>query len=85
MCVATGSLWNSLTRPLTAEKEKGSYSGRCTRSSLCAISWPAKSVVTGASDVIGQECAIQFAKKGFSLLVITRNEAAPKSVTDDIG
>lgn len=42
-------------------------------------------VVTGASDGIGREYSIQLAKKGFNVLVVARNEAALKSVTDEIG
>jgi len=41
-------------------------------------------VVTGASDGIGREYAIQLAKKGFNVLTVARNETALKSVTDEI-
>lgn len=42
-------------------------------------------VVTGASDGIGREYAIQLAKKGLNVLVVARNETALRSVTDEIG
>jgi hypothetical protein len=42
-------------------------------------------VITGASDGIGREYAIQLAKKGFNVLVVARNESALSAVTDEIG
>lgn len=42
-------------------------------------------VVTGASDGIGREYAIQLAKKGFNVLAVARNEAVLTAVTDEIG
>lgn len=42
-------------------------------------------VVTGASDGIGREYAIQLAEKGFNILAVARNEAALTAVTDEIG
>jgi len=41
-------------------------------------------VVTGASDGIGREYAIQLARKGFNILVVARNETALESVTGEI-
>jgi hypothetical protein len=42
-------------------------------------------VVTGASDGIGREYAIQLAKKGFNVLAVARNEPVLTAVTDEIG
>ena len=42
-------------------------------------------MVSGASDGIRREYKIQLAKKGLNVLVIFRNEAALKFVTDEIG
>ena len=42
-------------------------------------------VITGASDGIGREYSVQLAKKGFNVLVVARNEAALRSVTEEIG
>jgi len=41
-------------------------------------------VVTGASDGIGREYAIQLAKKGLNVLVVARNKEALTAVTDEI-
>ena len=42
-------------------------------------------VVTGASDGIGREFAIQLAKAGFNILLAARNQAKLDAVVDDIG
>ena len=42
-------------------------------------------VVTGASDGIGREFAIQLAKAGFNVLLAARNQAKLDTVVDDIG
>jgi 17beta-estradiol 17-dehydrogenase / very-long-chain 3-oxoacyl-CoA reductase len=42
-------------------------------------------VVTGASDGIGREFAIQLARAGFNVLLAARNQAKLDSVVDDIG
>ena len=42
-------------------------------------------VVTGASDGIGREFAIQLAKAGFNVLLAARNQAKLDAVVDDIG
>ena len=42
-------------------------------------------VVTGASEGIGREFALQLAKKGFNVLVSARNANALASLTADIG
>lgn len=42
-------------------------------------------VVTGASDGIGREFAIQLAAAGFNILLVARNEAALTSVATEIG
>ena len=42
-------------------------------------------VVTGASDGIGREFAIQLAKAGFNVLLAARNRAKLDAVVDDIG
>lgn len=41
-------------------------------------------VVTGASDGIGREFAIQLARAGFNVLLAARNQAKLDSVVDDI-
>ena len=65
--------------------EKGSWAGKETCHFLCIMIPTRRLVVTGASDGIGREYSIQLAKKGFNVLVVARNEAALKSVTDEIG
>ena len=65
--------------------EKGSWAGKGTCNFLCIVILTPRLVVTGASDGIGREYSIQLAKKGFNVLVVARNEAALKSVTDEIG
>jgi hypothetical protein len=42
-------------------------------------------VVTGASDGIGREFAIQLAKAGFNVLLAARNQAKLDAVVDEIG
>jgi NADP-dependent 3-hydroxy acid dehydrogenase YdfG len=42
-------------------------------------------VVTGASDGIGREFAIQLARAGFNVLLAARNQAKLDTVVDDIG
>ncbi|KAI0246028.1 3-ketoacyl-CoA reductase [Lactifluus subvellereus] len=42
-------------------------------------------VVTGASDGIGREFAIQLARAGFNVLLAARNQAKLDAVVDDIG
>ncbi|KAF8431183.1 hypothetical protein L210DRAFT_869988, partial [Boletus edulis BED1] len=42
-------------------------------------------VVTGASDGIGKEFALQLAAAGFNILLVARNEVALTSVAADIG
>ena len=42
-------------------------------------------VVTGASDGIGREFAIQLAKAGFNVLLAARNQAKLDAVLDNIG
>jgi len=42
-------------------------------------------VVTGASDGIGREFAIQLAQAGFNVLLAARNQAKLDAVVDDIG
>jgi 17beta-estradiol 17-dehydrogenase / very-long-chain 3-oxoacyl-CoA reductase len=42
-------------------------------------------VVTGASDGIGREFAIQLARAGFNVLLAARNQARLDTVVDDIG
>jgi 17beta-estradiol 17-dehydrogenase / very-long-chain 3-oxoacyl-CoA reductase len=42
-------------------------------------------VVTGASDGIGREYAIQLARAGFNVLLAARNQAKLDTVIDDIG
>lgn len=50
------------------------------------VSVPARHlVVTGASDGIGREFAIQLARAGFNVLLAARNQARLDSVVDDIG
>ena len=44
-----------------------------------------RQVVTGASDGIGREFAIQLAKAGFNVLLAARNQAKLDAVVDDIG
>jgi len=65
--------------------EKGSWAGKETCNFLCIVILIRWLVITGASDGIGREYSIQLAKKGFNVLVVARNEAALKSVTDEIG
>jgi 17beta-estradiol 17-dehydrogenase / very-long-chain 3-oxoacyl-CoA reductase len=48
------------------------------------LAWPWL-VVTGASDGIGREFAIQLAKAGFNVLLAARNQAKLDAVVDDIG
>ena len=43
------------------------------------------SVVTGASDGIGKEFALQLASAGFNILLVARNQAMLSSVADEIG
>jgi NADPH:quinone reductase-like Zn-dependent oxidoreductase len=53
---------------------------------LTGVSVPAHSlVVTGASDGIGREFAIQLARAGFNVLLAARNQAKLDTVVDDIG
>jgi 17beta-estradiol 17-dehydrogenase / very-long-chain 3-oxoacyl-CoA reductase len=42
-------------------------------------------VITGASDGIGREFAIQLARAGFNLVLAARNQAKLDAVVDDIG
>ena len=42
-------------------------------------------VVTGASEGIGREYALQLAKKGFNVLVMARNKAALNALVNEIG
>ena len=42
-------------------------------------------VVTGATDGIGKEFALQLAKKGFNILLVSRSEDKLKAVTNEIG
>ena len=42
-------------------------------------------VVTGASEGIGREFALQLAKKGFNVLVAARNATALSALTSEIG
>jgi 17beta-estradiol 17-dehydrogenase / very-long-chain 3-oxoacyl-CoA reductase len=42
-------------------------------------------VVTGASDGIGREFAIQLARAGFNVLLAARNQTKLDAVVDDIG
>jgi short-subunit dehydrogenase len=51
------------------------------------VAWRACSslVVTGASDGIGREFAIQLARAGFNVLLAARNQAKLDTVVDDIG
>ena len=65
--------------------EKGSWAGKEIRNFLHIGILTRWLVITGASDGIGREYSIQLAKKGFNVLVVARNEAALKSVTDEIG
>ena len=44
----------------------------------------ARLVVTGASDGIGREFAIQLARAGFNVLLAARNQAKLDAVVDDI-
>lgn len=41
--------------------------------------------MTGATDGIGKEFAIQLAKKGFNILLVSRNEQKLKSTAEEIG
>lgn len=43
------------------------------------------SVVTGASDGIGKEFALQLAKAGFNIVLVARNKAKLEAVAADIG
>ena len=42
-------------------------------------------VVTGASEGIGREYALQLAKKGFNVLVLARNKTALDALVKEIG
>ena len=42
-------------------------------------------VVTGATDGIGKEFALQLARKGFNILLVSRSEDKLKAVTNEIG
>ena len=42
-------------------------------------------VVTGASEGIGREYALQLAKKGFNVVVSARNKAALSALVNEIG
>lgn len=42
-------------------------------------------VVTGASEGIGREYALQLAKKGFNVVVSARNKAALNALVNEIG
>lgn len=42
-------------------------------------------VVTGASEGIGREYALQLAKKGFNVLVMARNKPALDALVNEIG
>ena len=42
-------------------------------------------VITGASDGIGKEFALQLAAAGFNILLVARNEAALTAVAAEIG
>ena len=42
-------------------------------------------VVTGASEGIGREYALQLAKKGFNVLVAARNKAALDALVKEVG
>jgi 17beta-estradiol 17-dehydrogenase / very-long-chain 3-oxoacyl-CoA reductase len=42
-------------------------------------------VVTGASDGIGREFAVQLAKAGFNVVLAARNQAKLDAVVDEIG
>ena len=64
---------------------KGSWAGKESCNFLCDVRLTGRLVITGASDGIGREYAIQLAKKGLDVLVVARNEIALKSVTDEIG
>jgi 17beta-estradiol 17-dehydrogenase / very-long-chain 3-oxoacyl-CoA reductase len=61
------------------------------RSYHCRIGWTdcawrgSSLVVTGASDGIGREFAIQLARAGFNVLLAARNQAKLDTVVDDIG
>ena len=41
--------------------------------------------MTGASEGIGREYALQLAKKGFNVLVMARNKAALDALVNEIG
>jgi len=43
------------------------------------------SVVTGASDGIGREFAIQLAKAGFNIILVARNHVALSAIATQIG
>ena len=43
------------------------------------------SVVTGATDGIGKEFALQLAKAGFGIILVSRTESKLKSVAEEIG
>jgi 17beta-estradiol 17-dehydrogenase / very-long-chain 3-oxoacyl-CoA reductase len=42
-------------------------------------------VITGASEGIGREYALQLAKKSFNVLVLARNKAALNALANEIG
>ena len=42
-------------------------------------------MVTGASEGIGREYALQLAKKGFNVIVSARNKAALEALVNEIG
>lgn len=57
----------------------------CIPSSVISTHPKSGQVVTGASDGIGREYAIQLAQRGFNVLVVARNEAMLTALTDEIG
>jgi 17beta-estradiol 17-dehydrogenase / very-long-chain 3-oxoacyl-CoA reductase len=46
---------------------------------------PASSVVTGASDGIGREFAVQLARAGFNVVLVARNQTKLADVVSTIG
>lgn len=59
---------------------------RCTpKATITPSNTTSSSVVTGASDGIGKEFALQLAAAGFNILLVARNEAALTSVATEIG
>ena len=57
----------------------------CSKFDPCWFKLNITLVVTGASDGIRKEFALQLAAAGFNILLVARNEAALTSVAAEIG